>query len=372
MESPAQPTATKAIDRRPADPGIQRRRRATDKRQRILIAAAVVVMATAIGGAAIYASRAGGTGSSQANRSDTSTSDGSSATGDRAGFGQATASPGPTTSASARPSASPGKPAGPPATSGFPGPANTGVPTGTNLTSYTGSCTIRAANTVIDSKLVNCTLDIRAQNVMIKKSKVIGRVDSNETSSVTIQDSEVDRGTAMEAAVGNSNITIYRSDIHGGETSVNCSHNCLIRDSWLHGQYMPDGANWHLDAFLSNEGGNFSLIHNTLACDHPGSSVGGCSGDAAIFADFAPLAQVTFDNNLFVASRGLSYCLYAGSQDNKPFGTQTKGIVVKNNVFQRGSNNKCGEHGPVANFDSGATGNQWTNNVWDNGQPLKP
>jgi pectate lyase len=205
--------------------------------------------------------------------------------------------------------------------------------------------------------------------VVIKRSKVRGRVDSGSAGSVTIQDSEVDRGQVQEAAVGNSNITVVRSNIHGGQTSVNCTSNCTIRDSWLHGQYMPPGGDWHLDAFLTNGGTNITLIHNTLACDLQ-ASPGGCSGDAAIFGDFGPNSHITFDNNLFVASMHLSYCLYGGSQDNKPYGDQADHIVVINNVFQRGSNGKCGQHGPEAHFDKSRPGNRWENNTWDDGRPL--
>lgn len=38
----------------------------------------------------------------------------------------------------------------------FPGPNNTGVPAGTQLTAYTGSCVITTPNTVIDKKIVDC------------------------------------------------------------------------------------------------------------------------------------------------------------------------------------------------------------------------
>ena len=53
----------------------------------------------------------------------------------------------------------------PPTTSGaFPSVANTGVPDGTNLTTYTGSTTIRTCGAVIDSKVVNGDLTILASN----------------------------------------------------------------------------------------------------------------------------------------------------------------------------------------------------------------
>ena len=277
-----------------------------------------------------------------------------------------------TPGASAGASGSPGTgatkgPSGPPSTSGFPGSNNTG-PHGVTLAAYSGPCKITKAGTVIDGKSVNCGLDIRAKNVVVKRSKVKGHVNSDGGGSVTIQDSEVDVGTGYEASVSGTNLTVQRSNIHGGEASVNCWGNCTITDSWLHGQYMPSGEDWHLDAFLSNGASNVVLRHNTLACDHAGSKDGGCSANVGIFGDFAKNSHYTIDHNLFVASEDMSYCAYGGSQSSKPYKADT--IVYTSNVFQRGKNGKCGGYGPVANFSYSVSGNRWENNVWEDGQPL--
>jgi hypothetical protein len=276
--------------------------------------------------------------------------------------------PGPSAGASGSPGTGATKgPAGPPSTSGFPGSSSTG-PRGVTLAAYSGPCKITKAGTVIDGKSVNCGLDIRAKNVVVKRSKVKGHVNSDDGGSVTIQDSEVDVGTGYEASVSGTNLTVQRSNIHGGEASVNCWGNCTITDSWLHGQYMPAGENWHLDAFLSNGASNVVLKHNTLACDHDGSQDGGCSANVGIFGDFAKNSRYTVDHNLFVASEGMSYCTYGGSTDSKPYPADN--MVFTNNVFQRGSNGKCGQYGPVAAFDPGRPGNRWENNIWENGQPV--
>lgn len=261
-----------------------------------------------------------------------------------------------------------------PARSGFPGASNTGVPPGTNLQPYRGPCTITAANTVIEAKTVTCSLLIRAKNVVIKKSTVAGTIRAEGGgNSLRVEDSEVDGGRGQEHTVGFQNVTVLRSDIQGGQTSVNCYSNCLIQDSWLHGQYLPEGADWHLDAFLSNGGSDIRLIHNTLACDRPSNSNGGgCTANAAIFGDFGPNSNYTFDSNLFVASQDVSYCLYGGLDAKKPYGTQVQDIVVVNNMFQRGSNGKCGFYGPVTSFDEARGGNVWRDNVWDDGKPVSP
>jgi hypothetical protein len=296
-------------------------------------------------------------------------------------------SSGPSASAQPRPTGSPSAGVSPPvnvgpppSATGFPDAGNTGVPKGTALTTYTGSCTITTNNRVIDAKIFNCDVSIRATGVVIKRSKINGSVNTNEGTSYsfTLQDSEADAGVVQGAVVGTTNMTIIRSNIHGGATSVYCYSNCTIRDSYLHGQRLPAGVDWHLGTFLANDNGNdpggrtnAHLVHNTLICDaQPNSADGGCSGNVNLFGDFGPVTSVTVDNNFFGANTGISYCVYGGSSTSKPY--QPDHIVIINNVFQRGSNRQCGAYGPVSGFDSGRPGNLWSNNVWDDQAPVPP
>ena len=46
--------------------------------------------------------------------------------------------------------------------------------------------------------------------------------------------------------------------------------------------------------------------------------------------------------------------------------------MFSNNVFQKGSNGRCGAYGPVTDFDTSGTGNTWFNNLWDDGTPVLP
>jgi hypothetical protein len=249
-------------------------------------------------------------------------------------------------------------PTTPPAT-GWPGPTNTGIPAGTVLTPYTGPCTITTATTITGKTITCGVLFIRAA-VTIDRSKVNGQVleDYISSGSITVTDSEVDGGTRQGAAVSNTNVTVIRSNIHGGAASVQCGSNCTVRDSWLHGQYRPSGSDWHLDGFITNGGSNMTLTHNTLACDE---MTGGCTADGFLAADFAKVVNVTFDSNLFVASTQVQYCTYGGA--NRLGSSQ---ITYRNNVFQRGSNRTCGRYGPAI-YTEGST---WTGNRWDDGTPL--
>jgi hypothetical protein len=263
-------------------------------------------------------------------------------------------------------------PAAPP--SSFPGAASTG-PSG-QLAAYSGPCEITRAGTVLESRDITCDLLIKAPDVVIRNSRVTGIVDVDSNTpgaSATVEDTEIDAGTAYRAAVSSHDVTVRRSEIRGGQHGVQCYERCRVERSWIHSQYVPPDGDWHLNGFLSNGGTDMVLVGNRLECDVPITrNDGGCTAAAAIFGDFEPVARFTFDGNLFVASLTQPYCAYGGSDAGKPYASQTRDIVFVNNVFQRGSNGKCGLYGPVTSFDPGRPGNVWRNNTWDDGSPVNP
>jgi hypothetical protein len=279
-----------------------------------------------------------------------------------------------------------------PAYPAFPDASCTGVPTGTALSNYTGPCTITTANTVIDSKTVNCQLLIRTTGVVIKKSKIIGGINADEdlTGQFVITDSDVDggMGTKNFLALG---VNVY----HGAGPNVYCYTTCDIRDSWLHSPSFPtDGCGStcleaHLGAFLANDNGPdtgnrpctmpdnsvingmyscVTLIHNKIHCDTPPSSQdGGCSGDVNLFGDFGKISYVNVDKNWLGGSTGISYCVYGGDSTTKPYPFADH-VVFTNNIFQKGATGHCGAYGPVAGFGTSTSsnpGNVWTNNNYE-------
>lgn len=262
-----------------------------------------------------------------------------------------------------------------PTTDDWPDESDTGVPDGKALTPFSGSCTITEPNTVIDGMELDCDAVVLASNVTIKNSKVNGVVSidtdrpGSDQWSLTLEDSEVNAGPKNSAAVSNGNLTIRRSNIHGGQTSVQCtelSKSCTIEDSWLHGQSIPPMTTEpHLGGFLSSGGPNITLRHNRVACD----ASDGCTGDINLLPDFGPITNVLIENNLLVANDKLAYCTYGGSRPNA---FPSDNIIYKGNIFERGSNNQCGAYGPVTGFDATSTGNQWTANTWDDGASLVP
>ncbi|WP_052590996.1 hypothetical protein [Luteipulveratus mongoliensis] len=254
-----------------------------------------------------------------------------------------------------------------PAPGGWPGESNTGVPAGTSLSAYSGPLTITTPGTTIVGKLVKGDLEIKAKNVTIVRSQVEGGIMTVDGSgaSVTLTDSEVHVGPREVKAVQGNNFTITRTELSGGNSGGLCS-TCTVTDSWMHGQEIPSNQPWHASGFRADQ--YTTLRHNTIACDARDTSVGGgCSAGLTMYGDWQPVAHVTIDNNLFVATVDGSFCTYGGSSGGKPYSGGANNIVFTNNVFQRGANGDCGKYGPVGDFDPKAPGNVWSGNHWDDG-----
>jgi hypothetical protein len=288
----------------------------------------------------------------------------------------------------------------------FPGPANTGPSKpASSMTTYPGPCTITRANVVIDSKVVNCrTLVVTgsAGGLVLKNSYLNGSiVQSGGAAAYTVSDSFIDSGIqfpacsdgscpagkyacgdinngTVDCGVNGSNFTILRTEIINSSRAAYCTSNCLIKDNYFHGTNLwPDKSNGVHSSSVREEQ-NLTLRHNSLHCSYTGPFINdeiGCSADLTGYPDFAPVKNNTVDGNLFVASPGSGFCAYGGATPGKPYSgdpTNATNQRFTNNVFQRGSNRKCGAYGPVTNFDKTGSGNVWSGNVWDNGTSVSP
>jgi hypothetical protein len=262
----------------------------------------------------------------------------------------------------------------------FPGPASTGVPPGTNLTPYAGPCTITVASTVIDSKTVNCYLEIRARGVVIRNSRINGHVrtaGSSSNYSFTITDSTVDagpvdttrtRGNNGNRALGDSNFTAIRVETIRGISGGFCEHNCTVRDSWLHGQDRDEGGYAHESGIRMGSGTGQHIVHTSLACDAPEvPPEAGCSADLTGYGDFATIQNNLIERNLFLSTGSGGFCAYGGSSASKPFPNGSNN-VFRDNVFKRGPSGRCGVYGAITDLDAGQRGNQWINNRWGSGK----
>ncbi|MFZ1301239.1 MAG: hypothetical protein WAQ27_01500 [Candidatus Microsaccharimonas sp.] len=264
----------------------------------------------------------------------------------------------------------------------FPGAGNTGIPSGTTLTAYTGSCNITTPNTVIDSKTITCGITVTASNVIIRNSKITNGNLNVNSGSLSIVDTEIDLGNNPDdEGVKGSNLTITRANMYGGKRQVWCS-SCTVQDSYLHDQLADPSGLTHESAARADQG--TTLLHNTLLCNAPNYPPdAGCSANQTGYPDFSTTKNNRFEKNFYMATTG-GYCSYGGQTNGKPYSndaTNATNIVSLNNVFQRGTNANdrtsialtdkrrytCGYYGVTTAYDSTKSGFQFTGNMWDDG-----
>jgi hypothetical protein len=92
----------------------------------------------------------------------------------------------------------------------------------------------------------------------------------------------------------------------------------------------------------------------------------GCTGDINLIPNFAVVSGVLIQHNLLGANLGSAYCTFGGEKSTSPY-PHANNVTYRDNIFQRGSNGQCAAYGPVTDFNSTGTGNQWVNNSWDDG-----
>jgi hypothetical protein len=157
---------------------------------------------------------------------------------------------------------------------------------------------LTAADTTIDSRIVNCSplvVGSAASNLMIKNSYLKGGVVQNSGSAAfTIQDSQIDNAVArpacsgpttcaagmyacgdlnngtVECGVGYKNFTILRTEVMHTNRGAYCENTCTIQDSYFHGTNLwPDQTdNVHASGVRNEQ--FLTLRHNSLVCDYTG------------------------------------------------------------------------------------------------------
>lgn len=259
----------------------------------------------------------------------------------------------------------------------FPSSHNVGVPRGLALRPYRGPCVITRDGTVIDAKLVNCDLTIRAGHVLISRSRINGYVssgtDERTSFSFTLRRSTVDASphdARQVTAVGEVHFTVIRSHVYGGNRGANCWYVCRITQSYFHGQDADRSGSWHESGIRMGQ--KAVLRGNTIACDAPDVPPdGGCSAPLTGYGDFGPVQDDLVVGNLFKATPG-GTCAYGGSTAGKPFSQGARDVRFLRNVFERGRSGRCGRWSAVSDFDPHAPGNVWKGNVWAGGGAVRP
>ena len=219
----------------------------------------------------------------------------------------------------------------------WPGASNTGVPPGTKLTVHEGDLKITQNNTVIDSMEIRGLVRIEAKNVLIKNSRITGRLLNSPLSliyvngpnySVTVQDSELyaKHPSPYISGIIGWNFTLERVNIHNVIDQVHViGDNVLVKDSWLHSNlhykddpFHSDGS--HDDNIQIQQGNNIRIIHNTLTSSHTASVI--VTQDTGVVS------------NLLIEKNHISNGACSLNLAEKSRGT-LKGFVLRDNVFTR-------------------------------------
>ena len=255
----------------------------------------------------------------------------------------------------------------------WPDESTTGVPPGTELTPFTQECVIEQPGAVIDAKVVNCNLRIRAKNVQITRSRIMGNVNvkpANGDFSFSITESEVDAGQKLITGLGNANFVANRVEIKGGMRGVYCATDCSIENSYVHGQAGDPEGKAHLSGIRMSQ--NTTVRNNRITCDAPRTPPGsGCSAGLTGYGGFGPVRNNLIEGNLFIGGTS-SFCAFGGSTDGKQYSDDARDIRFIDNTFERGPTGKCGNLGAISGFDASAPGSVWKGNTWDDGSPLTP
>ena len=243
-----------------------------------------------------------------------------------------------------------------------PTPTSVGVPAGTNLSAYRGSCQITRPNTVIDSKTINCSpLDIQTTGVVIQSSKINGAItvgaqddadpEGNGAIRVTVLDSEIDSSVSPDLRpIAWSHFIVKRSYLHGGYSGGECHNACKIKRSYV------TGSGSHASGLRILRNGK--LKHNTIWCEpQPAYEAGGCSGNLVMYEEFGTPHNNVVKHNYFPAGLFWYSLKFNGEDDGR--------IRIIDNVFGK-------PREAVADDWESKPSNVWTGNRFTGGGIARP
>jgi hypothetical protein len=179
----------------------------------------------------------------------------------------------------------------------YPNPASTGVPAGWEpAATHQGDLWVYDAGTVIEDMLITGDLQIRATNVTVRRTRVMGIIwnqwdDDEQFGGLLIEDVEVgpDEGVLNwgHGSVGTAGFTARRVEIHNVTDGFRVSgDDIVIEDSFVKLSVREGECN-HLDGVQGYGGGrNVVVRHNTI------DARGNCGNAAVFFGDSSPEADV--------------------------------------------------------------------------------
>lgn len=222
-----------------------------------------------------------------------------------------------------------------PPTAAFPSPVSTGVPAGwvPQLTRTT-TLVVTSPNSVVqDIRINGGDLDIRADNVTVRRVEVIGGEINTNCRPTVLEDVSVLRDSSTSSsdlpAVHPGNYTARRVEINGTAEGfrVGCGQPVVIENSYALVRYPDQCSDWHGDTLQGYDGGALNVRNVTLEfVDRTG-----CGGTAPFFyprgsnqGNRGPVHV----NGLLVSGGGFSFRLgHAGT---------VQGLRIENNTWGYG------------------------------------
>jgi hypothetical protein len=226
-----------------------------------------------------------------------------------------------------------------------PGPTNTGVPVGTQLTVYNGDLTITTPGATYSGLDIYGFVRVEAPDVTIKDSIIRGGPATSNTAliydlsdtatNLLVEDSElvpVDPSVNIDGIDG-WNYTALRVNIHGTVDGAKMfGPNAAMQDSWIHDLVTYENDPAHADGVSHNDdvqilsGSNLRVIGNDLE--------GGHNTAIQITQDNGPLTDVLIDGN-WADAGNVTFNIA-----NKPLASLL-GITVTNNIFGHAAVTGC-------------------------------
>ncbi len=227
----------------------------------------------------------------------------------------------------------------------YPNPATTGVPDGWQPAStHDGDLTVTTPGTVIENMLITGDLQVRANNVTVRRTRVMGIIwdQYDDNGAVQRPPDRGHRGRARHRRAGLGQRGRRHRRLHRPARRDPQRHRRLPRVRRQHrhrglvreAQRQIPGECNHLDAVQGYGGGtNVVVTHNTF------DARGSCGNSAVFFADSSPHADV--EDNILL---GGAYSLRLQQAE-----VPSTFIAIDNRIVQ-GSY----DDGPLYIFDSGA------------------
>ncbi|TXJ04376.1 MAG: hypothetical protein E6Q27_08225 [Aeromicrobium sp.] len=237
----------------------------------------------------------------------------------------------------------------------------TGVPSGTKLTRYDGELVVTQAGKIIDSLEVRGSISVRAPNVVIKNTRVVGvkalktGLIASRSTGLRVKNSEIYstyRNPDTNGIMG-SNFSLEGVEIRDvvDQVHIHGAGNVVIEDSWLHSNvHYANDPNWnggpsHDDNVQIVSGSNITISGSRMSGAHNAAIM--------ITQDAGNVSNLRIEKNR-LGNGGCSINISPGK--NKP---AISGLKVAKNGFDATQRVRgCAVIGPRA-YAGTAQGNYW-------------